>query len=227
MRLGLAVGILIVALGAHGAFARPPAPSTPAPIRPAAMCEAAITTTETKLGIPKGLLHAIGTVESGHWPWIINVAGEDRVFASKDEAVAATQSLLAQGVKSIDVGCVQVNLMWHPDAFASLDDAFEPASNVAYGGHFLRALYGALGSWDGAAGAYHSQTPERAEPYRQMVVARWLGLPLPPMAARMPKSLNTNADVYGSWPPRGSQFAAMPPMGFAFRCCAGSNPAGH
>ncbi|MBV9538951.1 MAG: lytic transglycosylase domain-containing protein [Acidisphaera sp.] len=190
------------------------------------MCEAAITATEVKLSIPKGLLHAIGTVESGHWPWIINVGGEDRTFASKADAVAATEALLAAGVRSIDVGCVQVNLMWHPNAFASVEDAFDPATNVAYGGRFLRELYASLGSWDAATGAYHSQAPDRAEPYRQMVMARWLGLPVPPRMAAV-KAWNTNADVYGSWPPRGAQFAAMPPSGFAFRCCGAMEKTTH
>ncbi|HEX3347999.1 MAG TPA: transglycosylase SLT domain-containing protein [Acetobacteraceae bacterium] len=210
--LAIVAILLTVQTASARSIQRPPAPTTPS-----GLCDAAITATEAKLGIPKGLLHAIGTVESGHWPWIIDVAGEDRMFQTKDEAVAATQALLAQGVKSIDVGCVQVNLMWHPNAFASLDDAFEPRNNVAYGGHFLRELYVALGSWDSAAGAYHSQTPDLAEPYRQLVMARWMGLPVPP---RAPKALNTNADVYGSWPPRNAQFAAMPPSGFAFRCCS-------
>jgi len=133
------------------------------------------------------------------------------------DAVAAARALQAQGVRSIDVGCVQINLMWHPAAFASLDDAFDPRANVAYGGQFLKALFATLGSWEEAAGAYHSQTPTVAEPYRQRVLAVWTGGPLPVPPA--PVSRNTNADVYGAWPPPGAAFAAMPPANFAFRCC--------
>lgn len=129
------------------------------------------------------------------------------------------QALLAAGVKSIDVGCVQVNLMWHPSAFASIDEAFDPQANVAYGGRFLKALFGSLGTWEAAAGAYHSQSPMVAEPYMQKVIAIWTGKPfvLPPLRAKIPVSLNTNADVYGAWPPPGLAFAAIPPANFAFR----------
>ena len=45
---------------------------------------------------------------------------------TRQQAVAAVQALQARGVRSIDVGCLQVNLMYHPIAFASLDDAFDP-----------------------------------------------------------------------------------------------------
>jgi len=216
---------LAIIFVAPSVFARSFRP-VPPPESPSSLCDAAINATEGRLGIPRGLLHAIGMVESGRddpargraapWPWIIDVGGQDQVFQTKADAVAATQALLAQGVRSIDVGCVQVNLMWHPNAFASLDEAFEPESNVAYGGRFLRALYVELGSWDSAAGAYHSQTPDLGDPYRDMVMSHWLGTPLPPRAI---KAWNTNADAYGRWPPSGSQFAAMPPANFAFRCC--------
>ncbi len=218
LRLVAAFGLL--APHAVSAGEMPPAPR---PTSPSQLCGAAITATEAALRIPKGLLHAIGLVESGRpdgavgrvapWPWIINVAGEDRVFDTKEAAVAATAALQAQGVRSIDVGCVQVNLMWHPNAFASLDEAFDPSTNVAYGGRFLKELYVGLGSWESAAGAYHSQTPTVAQPYRDRVLARWTGAP------SAPAPLNTNADVYGVWPPPGAAFAAMPPANFAFRCC--------
>ena len=205
---------------------------------PAAACSAAIAVTERALGISHGLLPAIGLVESGHgtgpWPWTIDVAGEDHFFASKAEAVAAVQALQARGVRSIDVGCVQVNLMHHPAAFASLDEAFDPAANVAYGGRFLRALYGETGNWPDAAAAYHSRTPELAGPYLQRVLALWpAGRALGGSVAARPvgfgagalglgraiKATNTNADVYGAWPPPGVVYGAMPPRNFAYRCC--------
>jgi hypothetical protein len=74
---------------------------------------------------------------------------------------------------SIDVGCMQVNLMHHPEAFASLDDAFDPSHNAAYAGRFLTALFAGLGDWGTAIAAYHSRTPGVGEPYRDQVVATW------------------------------------------------------
>ncbi len=233
---GLGLGLALVPAIAV-ARSRPEAAPVP-PATPSVACQQAISATEQKLAIPKGLLAAIGMVESGRldpalghaapWPWIINVAGQDHVFMTKDDAVAAVQALQGQGVKSIDVGCVQVNLMWHPDAFASVEQAFDPQANVAYGGRFLRALFGTLGTWEAAAGAYHSQTPTVAAPYLERVLAHWTGngaIPgglFPAAVAKVPVSLNTNADVYCAWPPPGVAFAAIPPPNYAMHSCAAS-----
>lgn len=221
------------------AAASPSSHATTAPASPALTCAAAIAATERGLSIARGLLPAIGIVESGHgggpWPWTIDVGGEDHFYATKAEAVAAVQALQAHGVRSIDVGCVQVNLMHHPSAFASLDEAFDPAANVAYGGRFLRALYAELGNWPDAAAAYHSRTPQEAWPYLQRVLALWpAGRTLGGLVAKTPaggglaaklvKATNTNADVYGAWPPPGVVYGAMPPRSFAYRCCGPRTP---
>ena len=63
--------------------------------------------------------------------------------------------------------------MHHPDAFASLDQAFDPAANAAYAARFLRQLYGQAGAWPKAVAAYHSATPALAVPYAQKVMAVW------------------------------------------------------
>ena len=77
------------------------------------------------------------------------------------------RALQAQGVRSIDVGCMQVNLMHHPNAFASLDAAFDPTANALYAARFLNTLYGISGSWVQATAAYHSQTPAIGADYQQ------------------------------------------------------------
>ncbi len=71
------------------------------------------------------------------WPWTINVAGQGFFFPTKALAVTAVRELLASGVQSIDVGCLQVNLMFHPAAFASLEQAFDPMANARYAARFL------------------------------------------------------------------------------------------
>jgi phytoene dehydrogenase-like protein len=88
--------------------------------------------------------------------------------------------LQARGVRSIDVGCMQVNLYHHPQAFADLEQAFDPLANARYAGLFLRRLHAARQSWDLAAANYHSGNPERAEAYRLKVIAAW-----PAMAERL------------------------------------------
>ena len=174
----------------------PPPPAlaavTPPPAPPAApmvlgassgqQCRQAIRTAERAARIPDQLMAAIARVESGRreadgsvnpWPWSINAEGVDHIFESKAAAIAAVQTLQQQGVRSIDVGCMQVNLLHHPDAFASLDDAFDPARNAAYAARFLLQLYGQTGSWPAATAWYHSATPELGADYQRKVMAVW------------------------------------------------------
>lgn len=162
--------------------------AVPAAAQPAAghaACREAGIAAERAHSLPPGLLLAIGQVESGRrdpatgilsaWPWTLNAAGVGQAFATADAAHAATRSFQAGGVASIDVGCYQVNLLHHPAAFASLDEAFDPQANAAYAARYLSALRARLGSWDAAVAAYHSATPERGGPYRDLVMAGWGG----------------------------------------------------
>jgi hypothetical protein len=63
--------------------------------------------------------------------------------------------------------------MHHPDAFSSLDDAFEPTRNVAYGAQFLGALEQETRSWERAVERYHTADPDRGRAYREKVYQRW------------------------------------------------------
>ena len=146
-------------------------------------CEQAGIAAEQANGLPAGLLLAIGRVESGRWdpargrmtswPWTINAAGRGQWFGSKDAAVQTVKTLLDGGTRSIDVGCFQINLMWHPTAFASLEQAFDPVANANYAARFLLGLYGQTGSWEAAVQAYHSADPALGFAYRQQVFATW------------------------------------------------------
>jgi hypothetical protein len=157
-------------------------------------CRSAIAQAEREAGIPAGLLQAIGRVESGRrdpatgevapWPWAINAEGQGQFLPSREAALAAVRQLQAQGVRSIDVGCMQVNLRHHPRAFASLEEAFDPLANARYAARFLTELQAAGRDWMTAAAHYHSQTPHLAEAYRARVAAAWpleqARLPPPP-----------------------------------------------
>ena len=77
------------------------------------------------------------------------------------------------GVRSIDVGCGQINLMHHPDAFPSLEVAFDPQANAAYAAKFLKELFARTGDWNKAAGMYHSATPGLGDEYQRKVLAVW------------------------------------------------------
>jgi hypothetical protein len=81
-----------------------PATAAPAgPASPAALCEAAILGAEHTGETPKGMLAAIGLVESGRpdprsgairpWPWTIDANGAGQFFDTKAEAIAAVRQL--------------------------------------------------------------------------------------------------------------------------------------
>jgi hypothetical protein len=159
-----------------------PPPAAP-PLTPPAMCEAAIAAAEAEARLPARVLTSIALRESGRvdpdtgrvrpWPWTINFEGAGHFYATKEEAIAAVQQIQASGGQSIDVGCMQVNLMHHPEAFSTLDEAFDPTRNARYAGRFLTSLFASLSDWGSAIAAYHSRTPGVGEPYRDQVVAAW------------------------------------------------------
>lgn len=190
MRIGIKAGYL--AFGVLGTLGALPA----ARAQTAGMaCLQAATAAEQEAGIPTGLLAAIGQVESGKrdaltgrmlpWPWAINSQGVGRWFDSAEDAARAVVTLQARGVRSIDMGCFQVNAQHHAAAFATLGEAFDPLSNARYAARFLTDLRGRTGSWDGAVAAYHSSTPGVGEPYRDRVLAVWQGAPVTLAAARL------------------------------------------
>ncbi len=152
-------------------------------VREARRCTQHFSKHERFHGIPQHLLAAIATTESGRyssqlkmllpWPWTANVEGQGYFYNSKREAVANVREFQRQGKKSIDVGCMQVNLFHHPAAFANLDQAFDPAYNVGYAARFLRINYLETGDWQRAASIYHSRTPSKGARYYAKVYDHW------------------------------------------------------
>ncbi len=146
-------------------------------------CSGAIAASERAERLPAQVLGAIGIVESGRvdprtgtltpWPWTINVAGAGHVFDTAADAIAAVRAAQAAGIESIDVGCMQVNLLHHPQAFPTLEDAFDPAANVRYAAGFLARLHARAGTWPDAVALYHSSTPAIGVPYAQRVAMLW------------------------------------------------------
>lgn len=126
---------------------------------------AAITLTETGRRGPQGRLEA--------WPWTINAEGRGYHFTSKREAIRAVRRLMAEGKRSIDIGCMQVNLRFHPRAFTSLEEAFDPEANIAYAITFLKDLHKKSRSWDMAVGNYHSYSPALNQRYFKKVRTLW------------------------------------------------------
>ena len=162
----------------------PPWPASRPTSRRRSSREAAAASTERAERLPERMMSAIAVVETGRtdaasgtlrpWPWTINADGQGFFFAGKQQAIEAVRALQARGVRSIDVGCMQVNLMFHPNAFASLDQAFDPSANALFAAHFLTALRATHRDWPAAIAAYHSEIPALGAAYQQLC-ARALG----------------------------------------------------
>ena len=147
------------------------------------LCRQAIAMAARAHGVPASLMAAVGRVESGRrdpvsggwhpWPWTVDADGQGTFYDTKAQAIAAVRALQAHGGHSIDVGCMQVNLQHHPEAFASLEQAFDPMANADYAARFLVELRGQTGSWPAATAMYHSATPALGDAYEQKVMAAW------------------------------------------------------
>lgn len=147
------------------------------------LCKSATYQIEKKFNIPENLLRAISLTESGRWveqekaniawPWTVASGRAGEFFPSKRAAIEHVKKLQAQGVKNIDVGCMQINLRYHPNAFQSLEEAFDPHRNANYAADFLSRLFNETKSWTAAAGRYHSSEPTKNMYYREKVIAYW------------------------------------------------------
>ncbi len=163
---------------ASGAAAEPAA--EPDPWR---LCAKLTQAAERALELPPHLLDAISKVESGRWskreeaivawPWTVMAEGRGRYLPSKAAAMAEVEALQAKGVRNIDVGCMQVNLMHHGHKFEDLAAALDPVQNMAYAATFLADLRRDLRSWTRAIGRYHSATPKYSGRYRLKVFRAW------------------------------------------------------
>lgn len=146
-------------------------------------CLKETTRLEKRERIKTNLLSAISLVESGRyskkyptgvsWPWTVMAAGKGSFYSSKEEALNAVRDLQKNGVENIDVGCMQINLKYHPEAFDSLEDALEPEKNVTYAAKFLKKNYQETKSWGEAATRYHSKNVSKAFKYEDKLLEAW------------------------------------------------------
>ncbi len=124
-------------------------------------------------GVPLSVLRAISLTETGRkqngkflsWPWTVNMEGKGRWFNNKTDALQFAASGLQRGARSFDIGCFQINYRWHGRAFRSIEQMFDPNANALYAARYLLRLFQEKGSWNAAAGAYHSRTSKYAKPY--------------------------------------------------------------
>jgi hypothetical protein len=150
---------------------------------PSLVCERAAFQAEHDWHLPQGLLVAIGLVESGRrapagtypviWPWTINAEGQGYYQPSKAAAIGLVRAVQQRGARLIDVGCFQVDLFYHPYAFASVEEAFDPDANARAAARILSQGRFSSTGWDGAIAAYHSAVPLIGVAYLQKIRAVW------------------------------------------------------
>jgi hypothetical protein len=185
---------------------------------PSHACDRAAARAEAEWHLPPGLLAAIGVIESGRgglgstlpvaWPWTINAGGRGLSLANKEAAIAAVRATQAAGVRAIDVGCFQVDLLFHPEAFGSLDGAFDPETNADAAARILMRSRLSGSSWETAIALYHSASPSRGQQYFRQVQAV-----LPRASMRSELSLNAGYIVLLS--PAAAQVRVIGPLDVA------------
>ncbi len=137
------------------------------------ICDRAAVEAAAGSGVPVSVLKAISLTETGRerggdtrpWPWTVNMEGKGVWFDSREAALSYVYEHFKRGARSFDVGCFQINYKWHHEHFASIEEMFDPSANARYAAQFLQSLRAESGSWEEAAGAYHSRTPENANRY--------------------------------------------------------------
>ena len=134
-----------------------------------------IGTVEQKNRIPRGLLSAIVSIESGFNPTAINIEGKTVTINDKSEAVKTIKEALNQGITNIDIGIAQINYRWHKDNFKNIEEMINPTANIEYAGKLLSSLFKQHGTWHKAIRHYHSANPNHHNQYSRKVVIAWLG----------------------------------------------------
>ncbi len=153
-------------------------------VSPDTACAPAVAEIERTCRVPRMLLQAVSLAESGRWnatarrsfawPWTVTAKGKGTFHASRSDAIRAVRTLRKEGVRNIDVGCMQINLMHHKTAFETLEQAFDPAINAGYAANMIMGLRRQEGSWAHAIARYHSSDwQNRGRNYWRKVYRLW------------------------------------------------------
>jgi len=178
------------------------------------LCEAAASRAAQETGIPADVLSAIALTETGRmiggrlrpWPWAANLEGQGHWFDTAEDALAFAHEQLAAGRHSFDLGCFQINWRWHGAQFTSPRALLDPMEGARYAARFLHRLHTEFGSWEAAAGAYHSRTPRLAARYSARFARLRAGL----AAAAAPDVGAGSASLTESAPARAARINTFP-----------------
>jgi soluble lytic murein transglycosylase-like protein len=100
-----------------------------------------IAAVEQRNEIPRGLLSAIVSIESGFNPYAVNIAGKTVIASNQEEAAKTIKNAVNQGVTNIDIGIAQINYRWHKDNFKNIEEMLNPTANIEYAAQLLSSLF--------------------------------------------------------------------------------------
>jgi soluble lytic murein transglycosylase-like protein len=162
-------------------------------------CEREMARAARTHGVPLGVLYAVGLTETGRGDsleaYALNIDGSAVYAKDKAQALRRFAAAQAQGVRLIDVGCMQINHHFHARSFASLEEMLDPARNVDYAARFLAELRQREGSWTLAVARYHAG-PDN-DPAQKRYVCRVIS--------------NMVATGFGQWTAQSRAFCADQP----------------
>lgn len=159
-------------------------------------CEAEILSAAERYDVPAGILYAVGLTETGRkgslHPNALNINGRAVFAHSRAHARAEFEAARRQGVRLIDIGCMQINHHYHAEAFSGIDDMLDPARNVDYAARFLAQLRGRHETWSMAVARYHAG-PDN-DPAQKRYICRVI--------------TNLVATGFGKWTPQAHKFCS-------------------
>ncbi len=147
------------------------------------LCGKYIETVAQETNVPPEVIWAVARSESnlgklGPWPWTINIHGKGYYFKSKKEMLTFIHKKTKKNrYLSIDIGCMQLNTIYHKHKFKNLEEMADIHKNMLVAARYLRELYESnkrerahkkLPSsriWGYAVGDYHSQRSLRGAKY--------------------------------------------------------------
>lgn len=158
------------------------------------VCERQMAQAAAKHGVPLGMLYAVGLTESGNrgslQPYAMNIQGKAYFGTSAADVVQRLTQAQQEGVRLVDLGCMQINHHYHRAKFASLEAMIDPAQNVEYATRFLKELKEREGSWTLAVARYHAGPNNN--PAQKVYVCRVI--------------TNMVASGFGNWTPGAKTF---------------------
>jgi hypothetical protein len=184
---GVVVALIILACvpGAAPAFAgsfvpNVPAAASPAPSRdgdaPVAPHLAAIHSATREAcarhAVLDSLVLAVGIVESGLWPWSLNLEGRSLKFASEEKLLAFLRDNSITWRRSFDVGTFQINSQWGAKFGYDIHKMLDIRRNADFAAWLLRdGLTRFHGDWQGVAAYHTSKDNDQAVLYVRMVLS--------------------------------------------------------